>query len=181
MSVVKIQGNAAGTGTLTIAAPNTNNTQVLTLPDLTATLAVNGPAFSAYQSSGQAITASTATKISFQTKEFDTASAFSSGTVVTNGDLTNRFTPQIAGYYQFNAAFSTGSAIAAAIYLYKNGSSFKTGNYNNVSVVVTTISALIFMNGSTDYVEAYAIVGANSTIGSGVASTYFQAAMVRAA
>ena len=38
MSVIKLQGNAAGTGTLTIAAPNTNNTQTLTLPDQTGTV-----------------------------------------------------------------------------------------------------------------------------------------------
>jgi hypothetical protein len=33
MSNVKIQGNASGTGTLTIAAPNTNTDRTLTLPD----------------------------------------------------------------------------------------------------------------------------------------------------
>lgn len=38
MSIVKIQGNASGTGTLTIAAPNTNSDRTLTLPDATGTL-----------------------------------------------------------------------------------------------------------------------------------------------
>ena len=33
MSKVAIQGNASGTGTLTIAAPNTNTDRTLTLPD----------------------------------------------------------------------------------------------------------------------------------------------------
>jgi hypothetical protein len=33
MSKVKIQGNASGTGTLTISAPNTNTDRSLTLPD----------------------------------------------------------------------------------------------------------------------------------------------------
>lgn len=33
MSKVKIQGNASGSGTLTIAAPNTNTDRTLTLPD----------------------------------------------------------------------------------------------------------------------------------------------------
>jgi len=33
MSKIKIQGNADGTGTLTIAAPNTNTDRTLTLPD----------------------------------------------------------------------------------------------------------------------------------------------------
>jgi hypothetical protein len=33
MSNIKIEGNASGTGTLTIAAPNTNTDKTLTLPD----------------------------------------------------------------------------------------------------------------------------------------------------
>lgn len=44
MSLVKIQGNASGTGTLTIAAPNTNSDRTLTLPDSTGTLALSGAA-----------------------------------------------------------------------------------------------------------------------------------------
>ena len=38
MSQVAISGNASGTGTLTIAAPNTNSNRTLTLPDSTGTL-----------------------------------------------------------------------------------------------------------------------------------------------
>jgi len=38
MSKVAIQGNASGTGTFTIAAPNSNSNQTLTLPDQTGTL-----------------------------------------------------------------------------------------------------------------------------------------------
>jgi hypothetical protein len=39
MAKVKIQGNASGTGVLTITAPNTSTDRVITLPDATATLA----------------------------------------------------------------------------------------------------------------------------------------------
>ena len=38
MSLVQISGNASGTGTLTIAAPNTNSSYTLTLPTATTTL-----------------------------------------------------------------------------------------------------------------------------------------------
>ena len=38
MSQVKISGNASGTGTLTIAAPNTNTDRTLSLPDNTGTI-----------------------------------------------------------------------------------------------------------------------------------------------
>jgi len=42
MSKVAIQGNASGTGTLTIAAPNTNSDRTINLPDEAGTLVVNG-------------------------------------------------------------------------------------------------------------------------------------------
>jgi hypothetical protein len=84
MSLVAISGNASGTGTLTIAAPNTNSNYTLTLPAATGTListastfAGTGPAFSAYQSSAQTFF-NTWTKIQFQTEEFDTNSNFDS-------------------------------------------------------------------------------------------------------
>ena len=38
MSLVKVSGNASGTGTLTIAAPNTNSDYTLTLPTATGTV-----------------------------------------------------------------------------------------------------------------------------------------------
>jgi len=41
MSQVAISGNASGTGTLTIAAPNTNSNYTLTLPALTGTILTN--------------------------------------------------------------------------------------------------------------------------------------------
>jgi len=41
MSQVKIQGNASGTGQFTIASPNSNSNQTLTLPDSTGTIATS--------------------------------------------------------------------------------------------------------------------------------------------
>lgn len=40
MSKIALSSNALGTGTLTIASPNTNTDRTLTLPDLTGTIAV---------------------------------------------------------------------------------------------------------------------------------------------
>lgn len=42
MSNVKISANASGTGTLTIAAPNTNTDRTLTLPDNSGTIITSG-------------------------------------------------------------------------------------------------------------------------------------------
>jgi len=38
MSAIQIQGNASGTGTVTVAAPNTNSNRTVSLPDATTTL-----------------------------------------------------------------------------------------------------------------------------------------------
>ena len=43
MSKVKIQGNASGTGVLTVTAPNTSTDRTITLPDETATLSTFNP------------------------------------------------------------------------------------------------------------------------------------------
>jgi hypothetical protein len=60
MSLVKIQGNASGTGEFTIAAPNSNTNRTLTLPDATGTVVVTGGAqtieFAAGSSSAPSIT-----------------------------------------------------------------------------------------------------------------------------
>lgn len=57
MSIVKIQGNASGTGILTIAAPNTNSDRTLTLPDATGTVLTNaGPYTASSSASAGAVT-----------------------------------------------------------------------------------------------------------------------------
>jgi len=160
MSAVQIQGNASGTGTLTIAAPNTNSNQTLTLPDLTATLAVNGPAFSAYSTSSQTgITNATFTKVLFDSENFDTNNNFAS----------SRFTPTVAGYYQINSILDIGSvAITAAIVrIYKNGSNAVYGggvNGASLSEFYAAANGLVYCNGTTDYIEIYVYVTSTSNI-----------------
>jgi hypothetical protein len=52
MSKISIEGNASGTGTLTIAAPSTNTNRTLTLPDATGTLALTSAALTGTTDSG---------------------------------------------------------------------------------------------------------------------------------
>lgn len=47
MSIVKVQGNASGTGIFTVASPNSNTDRTLTLPDATGTVQVSGQPVSA--------------------------------------------------------------------------------------------------------------------------------------
>ena len=187
MSQVKIQGNASGTGIFTIASPNSNNNQTLTLPDNTGTLlssastiANNGPAFSAYQNATTTVNNSTATKIALQVEEFDTASAFDSTT-------NYRFQPQVAGYYQVTGCinFAPNSSGFRFVSIYKNGSNAKNGNNvpgGSVNYLTINVSALIYLNGSTDYVELYGSQNSGSNLAtSGNADVYFQAFLARAA
>jgi len=184
MSLVAISGNASGTGTLTIAAPNTNSNYTLNLPAAAGTVMVSGnmPAFSAYQSSAQTLSGGVATKITFTTEEFDTNSNYDT--------TTSRFTPTVAGYYQVNACVTFANATAAEqnrTQIYKNGAQAKIGN-NATSTVnqgaTSVVSALISMNGSTDYLEVYLFatgLGGTTPTNAIAGATYFQASMVRGA
>ena len=149
---------------------------------LGAGVAGTGPAFSAYQSSAQSLASGSLVKLNFQTKEFDTANAYDN---VTNF----RFQPLVAGYYQVNGAVNI--AYSAAVYnafcsIYKNGTQFKTGSIGAGASGVQAggaVSALVFLNGSTDYVEIYGYHSAGSAQNTSntAQNTYFQASLVRAA
>ena len=92
---------------ITLHGTRTDNTDLLT----------SRPAFSASQNGDQTVTAETFTKIEFDTEAFDTDSKY---------DVSNyRFTPTVAGYYQFNLAMRGASTTINIIALYKNGSIFK--------------------------------------------------------
>jgi len=59
MSKVKIQGNASGSGVLTISAPNTSTDRTITLPDSTDTLAVNSDVTNKLPLAGGTLTGNT--------------------------------------------------------------------------------------------------------------------------
>ena len=157
---------STGTGAVVLGTAPTITGATITVA------ATAAPAFSAYQSSGQTLSAATFTKIQFQTEEFDTANAFDSTT-------NYRFTPQVAGYYQVSGAISNNTGTQTVITIYKNGADFKRGN--NGSLFGDSVSALVYLNGSTDYVELYGYLVAGGALNTGGNLTYFQAAMVRSA
>lgn len=139
------------------------------------------PAFSAYQSSAQtALAGSTFTKVQFQTKDYDTNSNFDSTT-------NYRFTPTVAGYYQFNAGAACANALGGLIVsLYKNGGEYRRGvisasvsGINSDSIVSTQL----YMNGTTDYVEVYAYQnsGTTASLSASSALTWFNGCLVRGA
>ena len=178
---------ATGTGSMTIQGPNTNSNQVLTIPDATGTVMVSGnmPAFYAYRTATQTGISGTAyTKIQLNVKLFDTASAYDNAT-------NYRFTPQVAGYYQVNfgvVATGTNLSVLQAI-AYKNGTSYTQGTYNTTSSSEggSTGSTLMYLNGSTDYLELYmyaqVTAGTITVYGGGAsfAQSFLSASLLRAA
>jgi hypothetical protein len=136
-----------------------------------------GPAFSAFQNPSQtAIPANTVTKLIFQNKEFDTNNNYSTAT--------SRFTPTVAGYYQISAAFTAKNNFSyGTIYIFKNGAEAKLGAGNGIGNTsnVWPVSALIYMNGSTDYIEIYGLMTVSQVPLETSAATYFQAFLARAA
>ena len=188
MSSVVLAGSSSGT--LTIAAPAAAGTNTLTLPASTSTIAtttdITGPAFRAYLSSNQSITAGVFTKVAYDTEEFDTASAYDNSTNF-------RFLPNVAGYYQINysaAVEATATVTRAFVELYKNGASYERSVYmTTVSGTEQTLqgSALVYLNGSSDYLEVYQRQDGGSSnnvraiYGAGPMPTIFSGVLVRKA
>ena len=114
--------------------------------------ATAAPAFSAYLASNTSFTVATWTKVPCSTEEFDTNNNYDSTT-------NYRFTPTVAGYYQINGRWDcTVAATIVLATIYKNGSEFKRGVDIRATLSGATgasVSALIYMNGTTDYVELY--------------------------
>ena len=161
MSSIQVQSNASGAGIITLASPNTGTNYTLTLPAQTGTISVVGPAFSVYTSSSQTLTSSTWTKIQCNAETFDTNNAFDS---VTN----YRFQPTVAGYYQINGAVDAGTSTSLTRLIsgiWKNASSYKSGvDQNYTGAKNSTVSDVVYLNGSTDYVELWAYIIASSAV-----------------
>ena len=134
--------------------------------------------FSAYIGGNQSISASTWTKVTFNTEEYDTASQY---------DHSNsKFQPTIAGYYLISAslAWMQGASTAGLAKFYKNGAAYKNGAYiyhadQSLDDYQNYASITIHMNGSSDYLEIYAFnVGTSNTIQGGLDQSSFQGFLI---
>ena len=176
---IVMSGSTSGTTTIIPSAVAGSNTA--TLPAATGTVMVSGnmPAFSAYNAgSNQTISNSTPTKVILPSETFDTNNCFDSTT-------NYRFTPNVAGYYQFNAQAqwtnNTGTGYAN-LQFFKNGSEVGRSGLAQYLYGMNG-SCLVYMNGTTDYIELYAlqVTGGNFTLNSASGNTIFSGSMVRAA
>jgi hypothetical protein len=117
-----------------------------------------GPSFSAVSNATQSISAATNTKVTLQVENWDTAGNFAS----------SRFTPTTAGYYQINAgvSYEVGSNNTVRVNIYKNGSQVGLGFSAGFSLANPGAQyvSVVYLNGSTDYVELYAWCESAATV-----------------
>jgi hypothetical protein len=153
-----------------------------TAPEWGAAGASSGPAFRAFRNTSvQNVTGDTFTKVELNAETFDTASCFDSTT-------NYRFTPNVAGYYKFTGSVDGEVQVSSSTYgraaIYKNGSiaaqGVKVPGFQDE--FLSQVSDLIYMNGTTDYVELYGYIRAgtvNENIINGTSITYFEGVWIR--
>ena len=143
--------------------------------DVTGNVVTDAPAFHAYPSATTSASQGTWTKVPINTERFDLTSDFNTSTY--------RFTPSVEGYYSVTGMVSFGENIASVeAGLAFNGSIAYGGTANWSNNVNSMTTALIYFNGSTDYVELYAIQwsGVTKTIQNTASTVRFEAHLVRA-
>ena len=118
--------------------------------------------FKAYRAStNQSITPVTYVKVQLNAEEVDSHGEFDSTTNF-------RWTPLVPGWYLINFRINGSGTSATTVYaaLYKNGALINYGNYAAAVAGegVSTGAELVYMNGSTDYLELYALINGTSPI-----------------
>jgi hypothetical protein len=132
----------------------------------------NPPAFSVYSTASVVIPGTfVSVVVPWNVEEYDSNNWFAS----------NRYTPQLAGWYQISCgarAYSPGNPSAeASVGLRKNG--FLVGTSGTIGMVTGTVSRLVFFNGSTDYVDVIITNQVAGTAPQSLAQSYFTGFWVR--
>jgi hypothetical protein len=168
-----ITSNEMGANSVvTTAITDANVTQAKLAPNV----AGNGPAFKAYPNTATSVTGVTQTKVTLDAVVFDTNSNFSS----------SRFTPTAAGYYLITGTISitATNVIGLLASIWKNGVAIAYGSSQvRANALRSTATDIVYLNGSTDYVELYAYheTAGSTNIVTGEPQTYFSGCLIRSA
>lgn len=132
---------------------------LLNVPVLAAT-----PAFSVHKNgTTQSVATDTDTKLTWSTEAFDTNNNFAS----------DRFTPTVAGKYLIVVSVQCTQAGQCVPAIYENGTPLARSQSTNFNIGQTPqLTAIVDMNGTTDYIEAFVTSSGNS-IGGTANRTYF--------
>lgn len=135
----------------------------------------NGPAFFAYPTSNQNVLTGVDTKVTLSLEGFDTNSNFSS----------SRFTPTVAGFYMITGSIGMNDNLTEFLTakIFKNGVEYTAGTRIPGACNISTVSNIMYMNGSTDYIELYVrqATGVTKTISAGSNYTFFCGCLIRSA
>lgn len=139
------------------------------------------PAFAVYRGGNQAVSNATNTQVLLQTEEFDTDGAYDNAT-------NYRFQPLVAGYYAITAQItgyaSGGSLTNVTATIRKNVTPMRSCSQNvnfNATSSAVGVSALVALNGTTDYVTLWGQVSGASgqAFFGGQSETFLQGHFVR--
>jgi hypothetical protein len=149
----------------------------VTQAKLASNVTTTGPAFRAHATTATTgFSTGVQKKVTLDTEDYDTANCFAS----------SRFTPNVAGYYLITGAINWNGVTAGRAEIHKNGvASVAVGSYGAITVGVTisNVSDLIFLNGTTDYVELFGAQFSGTTQDAAPNSnaTFFSGFLARAA
>jgi hypothetical protein len=131
MSLVKIQGNASGTGEFTIAAPNSNTNRTLTLPDNTGTILTSAtttgfPAGSVLQVVQTSVTTASSVSVTTSKANIPNLSVAITPTASTSKIL-----------IMWKIMYSNSSFDGAQGYLQRNGTDIGVGTTGSIGNLAT--------------------------------------------
>lgn len=122
-----------------------------------------GPGFSAHRTANQTgMSTSAPTKVALNVEEWDPQAYFDATTNF-------RFLPLAAGYYQFQWTVTGSASALVNSWIYKNGAEERRGSQSYYATTATNPSssgsATVYLNGTTDYVELWAVCSSGTGIG----------------
>ena len=135
------------------------------------------PILRARKNANQTVTLNVLTKITWEITDYDTTSDFDSTT-------NYRWTPSVSGYYWVYTKCRLNDSTVSAIYdlsIQKNGSTISSFSANQDRFTSNSVGRVIYMNGTTDYLEVYLYQNATHDVRSGQADTSFEGHLIQQA
>lgn len=103
-------------------------------------------------------------KLPIDTVDYDTGGIWDAGQA--------RFEPKLPGYYLIIGRGRTNTVTSIAVYVAKNGSEIGLGGGNADSTLSAGGSAIVYCNGTTDYIELYGYTTAVKSYTTGTGSCW---------